>query len=124
MRKDSIRPKTIFCDIDGTLIEHLKTPLKMYHPDVTPRMLPGVLERLLEWDLKGYNLILVTGRRESMRETTIKQLSKLAITYDQLIMGIGGGERVLINDAKPNSVDQTCSAITIVRNDGIASVNI
>ena len=33
-----------------------------------------------------------------MRITTERHLSELGIFYDQLIMGVGGGQRILIND--------------------------
>jgi hypothetical protein len=67
---------------------------------------------------------LITGRRESMRKKTKKQLSKLGIFYDKLIMGIGGGSRIIINDRKPNSADDTCFAINIDRNQGIEKIDI
>ena len=70
----------------------------------------------------SYNIIvLVTGRRESMRKNTEKQLSEAGIIYDQLVMGIGGGSRVLINDDKPNGT-KTASAYSISRNNGIADI--
>lgn len=115
------RPKTIFIDIDGTLISHsgsLSGQLEKTD------LLPGSLEKLLEWDRNGYNIILITGRRESMRKKTKKQLSKLGIFYDKLIMGIGGGSRIIINDRKPNSTDDTCFAINIDRNQGIEKIDI
>ena len=93
------RPKTIFCDIDGTLIEHFP-PGSNFH-EFSPKVLPGVTEKILEWDKKGYRIILTTGRKESMRKFTEKQLEQVGIFYDMLIMGIGGGVRVLINDYKP-----------------------
>jgi hypothetical protein len=117
-----IRPKTIFIDIDGTLVSHAP-PGTSAHPYHQPDTLPGTVQKLMEWDAKGYNIILVTGRRESMREVTEKQLRNLGIFYDQLIMGIGGGPRVLINDNKP---DGTLSAfsINIERNVGIKDLDL
>ena len=86
-------------------------------------LLEGTIEKLMEWDVKGYNIILTTGRRESMRAVTEKQLSEIGIFYDQLIMGIGGGPRVLINDNKPNG-EAYASAINIERNKGIKDIQI
>jgi hypothetical protein len=85
------RPKTIICDIDGTLIEHA-VPWESSLPSFKMKILPGTLDKLAEWDRKGYNIILTTGRKESLRNVTEKQLSEVGIFYDQLIMGIGGGE--------------------------------
>ena len=115
------RPKTIFLDIDGTLIHHTNL-LTEQLKDVT--LLDGTIEKLLEWDRKGYNIILTTGRRESMRSKTEEQLLNLGIFYDKLIMGIGGGNRIIINDRKPNSKDDTCFAINVDRNQGIKNIDI
>jgi hydroxymethylpyrimidine pyrophosphatase-like HAD family hydrolase len=117
-----IRPKTIFCDIDGTLVEHA-TPWESSFPSFKMKILPGTLEKLAEWDRKGYNIILTTGRRESLRKVTEQQLSEVGIFYDQLIMGIGGGARILINDLKPNS-DITATSINLNRNQGISNLEI
>lgn len=102
LNKDSYnRPLTIFCDIDGTLIEY-EGVLKAVDENHDVKVLPHVIDKFKEWDLRGYNIILTTGRKESLRDATIKQLKRAGIFYDQLIMGIGGGYRVLINDKKPD----------------------
>jgi hydroxymethylpyrimidine pyrophosphatase-like HAD family hydrolase len=116
------RLKTIICDIDGTLVKH-RIPTFNTSEEVDLELLPGTIEKLSEWDAKGYNVILITGRRESMRAATEKQLSKLGIFYDKLIMGIGGGDRILINDNKPNG-KETAFAINLERNKGINDINI
>jgi hypothetical protein len=115
------RPKTIFCDIDGTLIKHL--PPSEVLSDTKAELLEGTLQKLLEWDKKGYNIILVTGRKESLRAITEKQLQDCGIFYDRLIMGIGGGPRVLINDRKPDGTN-AAHAFNINRNSGIGEINI
>jgi hypothetical protein len=117
-----IRPKTVFCDIDGTLIEHFPPGESFY--GFKPKVLPGTVEKLLEWDKKGYNIILTTGRKESMRKITVKQLEAAGIFYDQLIMGIGGGVRVLINDLKLGKKEETAVAINLKRDFGISKINI
>jgi hypothetical protein len=116
------RPKTVFCDIDGTLIKHVP-PYTAFREDYNMEALPGTLEKLVEWDRKGYNIILTTGRRESLRTITVAQLSRIGIFYDQLIMGIGSGERCLINDKKPDG-SQAASAINLDRDQGISNINI
>lgn len=116
------RPKTVFLDIDGTLIEHSENISEQFTK--TPKLLDGTLEKLSEWDKMGYNIILTTGRRESVRDLTIKQLSELGIFYDQLIMGLGGGIRILINDRKKDKNYDTAIAINLNRNEGIKSINI
>ena len=115
------RKKTIICDIDGTLIKH--------HGDLSkqilnpPILLSGTIEKLNEWEREGHRIILMTGRKESMRPETEIQLSSLGIFYDQLVMGATNGERVLINDSKPNG-DITATAVCIERNFGISKVTL
>lgn len=115
-----IRPKTIFCDIDGTLVKHV-APSIATSPNHKMELLDGTLEKLLDWDKKGYYIILTTGRKESLRDITKKQLSEVGIFYDQLIMGIGGGARYLINDCKPEGTKSAFS-FNIERNKGINDI--
>ena len=63
------RPSTIFCDIDGTLVEHAH-PNEAIKPNFKMNLLPGTIEKIIEWERKGYTLILTTGRKESMRKQT------------------------------------------------------
>jgi len=116
------RPKTILCDIDGVLFEHCGDITKQHL--VEPKLLPGVIEQIKKWDIKGYKIILVTGRRESVRKETEVQLSKAGILYDQLVMGVTGGVRVLINDRKPNGTDDTAVSVNVIRNCGLEEVDI
>ena len=119
------RPKTIICDIDETILKHSGS-LKNIHAS-TPKVLENVLDTFVEWDNKGYNIILITGRRESLRKITEEHLAKCGIFYDQLVMGVGGGSRVLINDLKPNEEDPnnpTAIAINIKRDAGLKDVKI
>jgi len=111
--------KTIFCDIDGTLIKHHGSLSKQL---VKPELLLGTIATINSWDREGNKIILVTGRRESMRKVTEKQLSDLGIFYDKLIMGLGGFDRILINDRKTNG-RTTAYAYNLDRNCGISSLN-
>ena len=119
---ENIRPKTIFCDIDGTLWEHVGPPSVQIKNKVN-KLLPNTLEALDNWDKLGYKIILTTGRKEGMRKITEKQLEDIGIIYDKLIMGIGGGDRILINDRKPNGDRNTAYAINVIRNKGIPHYN-
>ena len=114
----NMRPKTIFLDIDGTILKHHGNLHNICTKDA--KILDGVVETLNYWDIHGYNIILTTGRKESVRKFTEDQLRNLGIFYDQLIMGIGGGTRYIINDFKPDHPNvPTCHAITIDRDKGI-----
>ena len=116
------RAKTIICDIDGTLVKH-GMPSVVATPKYKMELLPGTLAKLEEWEAKGYRIILLTGRKESMRRVTEKQLRDVGIFYDQLIMGVGGGVRYVVNDTKPNG-SQSAFAINVERNKGIENINI
>ena len=118
------KQKTIFTDLDGTLVKHSR-PVDVQNPDLVLEVLPGVHKKLTEWDSKGYYIIITTGRKESAKQSTIKQLSRAGIIYDQLIMGFGGGDRILINDRKPYAPDKdTAYCINLVRDKGIEDVEL
>lgn len=119
---EEINDKTLFLDIDGTLVEHVNPSISS-SPNHKMNVLSGTIDKLLEWNKKGYSIILTTGRRESNREMTVKQLQEAGIFYDQLIMGIGRGPRVVINDIKPNGMI-TAYSINLERNKGIKDINI
>lgn len=115
-------PKTIFCDIDGVILEHNGSFHPNYpYPEV--RVLPGSVDKIREWILKGYTIILTTGRKECLREQTVFQLQKAGVVYDQLIMDVGRGVRILINDKKPDE-QTTAIAYNLERNIGLGEVNI
>ena len=89
--------KTIICDIDGTLVKytgegHLGIMNKEHE------LLPGVLGRMRRWEVQGHRIILITGRRESIRERTESELRRLGIPFDVLLMGYADEGRFLIND--------------------------
>ena len=88
--------KTVICDIDGTLIKYLGNTVGMTHNVATP--LPGVIEHMNRWEQQGHKIILMTGRRESLRKKTEQELQRLGIPYDLLLMGYADTGRILIND--------------------------
>lgn len=114
--------KTIFIDIDGTLLKHKNNLSKTLTEE--PEILPGVIDKLNQWDADGHIIIITTGRKESMRKHTEEQLQKLGIFYSQLIMGLNRGERIIINDKKPYHNMTTASAIEINRDEGLINIDI
>ena len=115
------KPKTIICDIDGVLLRHKNKGLS---EQLKSKPLDETVEKINEWDVKGYNIILITGRRESQRQKTEEQLDLFDIFYDQLIMGVGGGDRIVINDRKPDSERDTAYSINLNRNEGVKNAEI
>lgn len=87
--------KTIFSDIDGTLIEQVR--FEELNPNVV-NVLNGVKEKMDEWYEMGYYIVLTTARPEGLREITVQQMKIAGISYHQLVMGIGREERILINN--------------------------
>ena len=113
--------KTIFCDIDGTIFKHHGNIYKNIIEE--PEILNDVLEKFREWDKNNYKIILITGRKESYRNQTIQQLNKLCINYDELIMGLPNGDRIIINDKKDKGIEYTTYAYNVIRNEGLKNIN-
>ena len=109
---------TVFCDIDGTLLRHFNDGIVGQIKN-QPVKLENTECAILYWDRNSYTVILTTGRKESLRELTEKQLLELGIPYDHLIMGLSNGPRVLINDKKHKLINNTAYAINLVRNSGL-----
>ena len=89
--------KTIICDIDGTLVNYMGDG----HWSIVNReheACIGAREHMREWERQGHRIILITGRRESVRERTESELRRLGIPFDMLLMGYADSGRILIND--------------------------
>jgi NDP-sugar pyrophosphorylase family protein len=110
------KPKTIFCDIDGTIIKHAH---RFSHIGVEEaEALSGVLDKFNEWDTRGHTIVLTTARKESARTMTEIQLSKLGFCWDYLIMGVTSGERILINDKLKNEDPDRAVSINVITDEG------
>jgi len=89
--------KTVICDIDGTIFRYSSNG----HYDIVnkePEVLPKVVETFNKWEASGCRIILITGRRENLRELTEATLTDYGIPFDTLLMGYADTGRVLIND--------------------------
>ena len=106
--------KTIICDIDGTLTKfsglgHLGVA------NLPHELLPGVRERMRLWEAQGHRIILITGRRESVRERTESELRRLGIPFDILLIGYADSGRILINDV---GAKVKAHAVNVPRDEG------
>ena len=99
------RPKTVVVDVDGVIFKQIRKWPNIDLIDPKNDLLPGVREKFLEWEMKGYRIILMTGRADNYKSLTEEQLEKAGIPYHQLIMSAGMGQRVLINNLKPEEAD-------------------
>lgn len=94
--------KTIFCDIDGTILRQVPfNELDEHNFEV----LPGAREKFEEWLEAGHYIVITTARPESYRDLTIRQLGRAGLAAHQLVMGIGRGGRILINNNSSNEPD-------------------
>ena len=118
----STAPKTIFCDIDGTLLHHHGDIVSNYQDEAI--LLPAALDNIKQWEKNNFTIVLTTGRKECLRENTERQLLKMGIIYDKLIMGLPNGDRILINDKKLKSGRNTAYAVNLVRNNGMAHLDL
>lgn len=107
--------KTIFCDIDGTIVDHGDQTI----------LLPGVTAQFRKWIQEDCAIILTTGRKESLRASTVAMLAQHKIPYDVLLMGLPRGPRIIINDTKPSAPEEpTAIAVNLKRNEGLESVEV
>jgi|TARA_Y100000817_G_C16470908_1_gene373664 phosphoserine phosphatase len=108
--------KTIICDIDGTIFKYRQN-VSVAAVFQNAESLPGVVKKFNEWEAAGHKIILITGRRESIREITEKTLIENGIPFDMLIMGCADTGRILINDI--NFVGKTkAHAVNLERDAG------
>ena len=71
------RPKTIFCDLDGTVVKH-SNPIEIQNPNYYLQVLPGVHEKLIEWD----NNHATTGERTiAIVQSKMSGISSLVKEY-------------------------------------------
>jgi len=116
--KNKNKMKTIICDIDGTLVKYRKDAkgIMIYgHQE-----LPGVVEKLNRWENMGCKIILITGRRESLREVTENALVNLGIPFDMLLMGFADTGRILINDEAGKT---KAHSVSLQRDEGFENFN-
>jgi len=108
--------KTIFTDIDGTLVHQVR--FEEIDP-FTSVALPGVVETMTKWFKEGHHIVLTTARPEELRNLTIQEMDLLGIPFHQLVMGIGRAERILINNkSNKNSKAKRATAVEVEKNVG------
>lgn len=89
---------TWILDLDGTILKH-----NGYKIDGKDSFLQGAKE-FLE-DVPEQDMVLfITSRTDEYKEMTIKFLEEHQVRYDQIIFNAPYGERILINDDKPDGL--------------------
>ena len=113
-----MKQKTIFSDIDGTLV--YQVPFESIDP-FTSKALPGVVETFTELYKQGHHIVLTTARPEYLRDLSIQEMDLLGIPFHQLVMGIGRAERVLINNKSiKNPSERRSTSIEVDKNSGFS----
>ena len=113
--------KTIFSDIDGTLIEQVR--FEELDPNVV-NVLPGVKEKMNEWYEAGHHIVLTTARPWNLELITKQQMENAGIRYHQIVMGIGREERILINNnSKGEPNEPRAMAVAVGRDAGFTNSN-
>lgn len=116
------KPKTIICDIDGTILQHVHRFSDVFETE--PQLLPGVREKFNQWDSQGHKIILMTARKESARKITESHLQMLGLCWDTLIMGVTSGQRVLINDKLNITHPDRAIGINVITNEGFKNIEL
>ena len=107
--------KTLFVDIDGTLV---KNSGQYFVPTWgTTAPLTKNVEHLNKMHATGrVRIILVTSRLEKFRDATVKQLEQYGVKYDQILFGMLHVSRVVINDYAPTNPYPSAECVNIPRN--------
>ena len=107
--------KTLFVDIDGTLV---KNSGQYFVPTWgTTAPLTKNVEHLNKMHATGrVRIILVTSRLEKFRDATLKQLEQYGVKYDQIFFGMLHASRVVINDYAPTNPYPSAECVNIPRN--------
>ena len=91
-------PKTWILDLDGTLLVH-DGPYILGKDE----FLPGARE-FLESIPKRDMIIFLTARSDYEKPHTMRFLKENNVRYDHIIFNAGEGERIMINDMKPDGL--------------------
>lgn len=98
--------KTWILDLDGTLVKH-----NGYKLDGHDTLLPGT-KKFLSNIGPDDMVIIVTSRKENIKEKTIAFLRDNHIRYDHIIWEAPYGERIVVNDKKPSDLKMAFSVNT------------
>ena len=106
--KISPMPKTWILDLDGTLLVH-DGPYILGKDE----FLPGARE-FLDSIPKRDMIVFLTARSDYEKPHTMRFLQENNVRYDHIIFNAGEGERIMINDMKPDGL-VTAYAVNTVR---------
>jgi len=112
---------SIFCDIDGVLLKHNDHS----NSNIDTNICLQGYKTLKELNANNHKIILTTARNEKYRNEVQSLLKAKNIYYDELIMSLPSGPRVLINDHKPSKpFTIQANSYEVVRNRGLDGFDI
>lgn len=112
-----IKNKTYFVDIDGTIIKYrafsdLKT--------IKPVPVQDVIDFLnKEKTINGAYIVITSARPKVLEAHTKKELKQVGIKYDALLLGVGRGARIVVNDIPQGSTEKKALGLNLIRNKGL-----
>ena len=113
---------TFFVDIDGTIVKYRKFN-ELSTAILTP--IQDVIDFINKSYDEGSHIVITTARPQSFELMTKQELDKLGVKYHQMIMGIGRGTRVVLNDKDPDAPDiPRAWGINFIRDQGFKDVEI
>jgi|TARA_B110000967_G_C18817417_1_gene526869 hypothetical protein len=109
---------TWFIDLDGSIVKH-----NGYIVDKEDSLLDGVSVFFRNIPTKDI-IIITTSRKKKFKKKTIEFLKKNKIRFNEIMFDLPYGERILINDIKPNQNLKTSISINLKRNYGLLKYQI
>jgi hydroxymethylpyrimidine pyrophosphatase-like HAD family hydrolase len=113
---------TFFVDIDGTIVKYRKFS-ELSTSVLTP--IQDVIDFLNKSYDEGAHIVITTARPPQYELFTKQELEKLGVKYHQMIMGIGRGTRVVLNDKDPEMPELPRAwGINFTRDKGLQDIEI
>ena len=91
---------TFFVDIDGTLVKYRKFA-ELENSVLEP--IQDVIDTINNYYEQGAHIVITSARPDSYELFTKQELETIGVKYHQLILGLGRGTRVVINDNDPQN---------------------
>ena len=104
-------PRTWLIDLDGTILLHNS------HINSENTILKGV-KSFWKKIRKIDKIVILTAREKKYKRATIIFLKKEKLRYDHIIFDLNVGERILLNDKKPDGL-KTAFSVNLNRNQGL-----
>lgn len=105
---------TYFVDLDGTLIKKNSGSFSE-----NPEPIQDVVDLVNDEYKKGSFVVITTERPLEMKQKTMQDLRTAGVRYNYLIMGIGTGARIIINDVESKSKEKRALSLNLITDKGL-----